>query len=182
MAQGGPITYDDVSLVDGENYLVDIQATQAFNYPTGAYVDSVTNTWYDGTTNLGGNTTNGVFMLVNDSTSPYGAGWSIGGLQQITLGTGTPNYTLMITDGNLQPEEFTSSNNVNFTGNAADSSTLTYSSSSHTYTRAYPDGSTVIFNSSGQETSSTDRNGNTYNYAYVTSGAGDGCILSSPTR
>ena len=108
-------------------------------------------------------------MLVNASSSPYGAGWSIGGLQQITVGTA--GSTLMIADGTNAPEEFTSSDGVNYTGFATDTSTLTYSSSSHTYTRAYHDGRPSSFNSSGQETSITDGNGNTTSYAYVTSGA-----------
>ena len=82
----------------------------------------------------------------------------------------------MITDGSDAPEEFTSTDGVHYTGNATDVSTLIYSSSSHTYTRTYPDGSTVVFNSTGQETSIADRNGNTTSYAYVTSGAAAGAL------
>ena len=55
-------------------------------------------------------------------------------------------------------------------------STLVYSSSSHTYTRTYSDGTVVVFNNSGQETSIADRNGNTTSFAYVTSGAATGAL------
>ena len=129
--------------------------------------------YFSGGTNTS-HTYPGVLSLVNNSSSPDGAGWSIGGLQQLTVGTA--GSTLMINSGSASPEEFTSSNGVNYNGNATDVSTLTYSSSSHTYTRTYPNGSVVIFNSAGQETSSADANGNTTHYAYVASGAAAGAL------
>ena len=49
------------------------------------------------------------------------------------------------------------------------------------WTRTYPDGTVIQFNSSGQETSETDRNGNTFTYAYVASGAAAGAWPRSPT-
>ena len=172
----GTVTYDDVSLTNGATYIVQVQAVNVSTYATGLYSDSLTITKYFS----GGGTSNetyaGTLMVVNDSSSPYGAGWSIGGLQQITVGTA--GSTLMITDGNDPPEEFTSTNGVNYTGYAPDTSTLTYSSSSHTYTRTYTDGTAIVFNSSGQETSIADRNGNTYHYAYVTSGAAAGALYT----
>ncbi len=113
-------------------------------------------------------------MVVNQATSPYGAGWTIGGLEQITVGTS--GQTLMITDGNGQPEAFTSSNGTSYIGAPNDSSTLTYSSATSKYTRTYLDGSTITFNGGGQEVASADANGNTTSYAYITSGPAAGAL------
>ena len=95
-------------------------------------------------------------------------------MQQITVGTA--GQTLMITAGNDPPEEFTSSNGVNYAGFPNDTSGLTYNSGTNTYTRTYQDGSVITFNGSGQETSSADVYGNTTSYAYVTSGAAAGAL------
>ena len=82
----------------------------------------------------------------------------------------------MITDGSYQPEEFTSSDGEHYTGDAVDTSTLVYSSTSETYTRTYVNGTVITFNSTGQETSVADRNGNTYSFAYLTSGPAAGAL------
>jgi YD repeat-containing protein len=176
VSQGSPVTYDDVSLTTGAAYIVQVQAIYVSSYATGIYPADLTITKYYSGGTSSNHTYDGSLMVVNDSTSPYGAGWSVGGLQQITVGTA--GSTLMITDGNEPPEEFTSSNGVNYTGDAADTSTLTYSSSAHTYTRTYTDGTVIVFNSSGQETSIADRNGNTYDYSYVASGAAAGALYT----
>ena len=88
----------------------------------------------------------------------------------------------MITDGSYQPEEFTSSDGEHYTGDAVDTSTLVYSSTSETYTRTYVNGTVITFNSTGQETSVADRNGNTYSFAYLTSGPARGRSTPSPAR
>ena len=173
VSQGTAVTYDDVSLTDGETYVVQLQAVTVSTDSTGIYTVSMTITkYFSGGTNSTHSFTTSL-NVVNESSSPYGAGWTIGGLQQIT---GTAGSTLLITDGSAQPEEFTTSDSVHYVGDATDVSTLVYNSSSHIYTRTYPDGSVVIFNSSGQETSSADANGNTTSYAYVTSGAATGAL------
>ena len=60
-----------------------------------------------------------------------------------------------------------------YRGPTSDPSTLVQNEDG-TWTRTYPDGTVIQFNSSGQETSESDRNGNTFTYAYVTSGAATG--------
>jgi RHS repeat-associated protein len=164
-SQGSAITYNDISLTDGASYLVQIQAANASTYTTGIYPTVLT--VVKNFSNRGPVTEsyNGTLMVVNDSSSPYGAGWTIGGLEQIA--GGTVGSTLMITNGTLPPEEFTSTNGVNYTGNATDPSTLTYNSGPNTYTRTFTDGTVVTFNSHGQEISVADRNGNTTTFSYT---------------
>ena len=66
---------------------------------------------------------------------------------------------------------------VVYRGPTSDPSTLVHNSNG-TWTRTYPDGTVIQFNSSGQETSESDRNGNTFTYAYVTSGAAAGALAT----
>ena len=173
-SQGSAVTYNSVSLTDGATYIVQLQATTVSSYATGIYpvVMTITKYFSDGTNHS--HDFDSDLMVVDDAASPYGAGWSIGGLQQLTIGTA--GTTLMIRSGSDTPEEFSSTDGAHYAGNAADVSTLTYDGTSHTYTRAYSNGSTVIFNSTGQETSAADSNGNTTSYAYVTSGAAAGAL------
>ena len=177
VSQGDPGTYDDVSISDTIPYLVQFQATDVSSLASGIYADTLTVTKHfdDGTSPVVQNYNNS-FMLVNLSSSHYGSGWSIPGLQQID--SGTPGSTLMIADGTNAPEEFALTDGVHYTGAAIDTSTLTWNSSSNIYTRNYQDGSVVTFNSHGQEISSSDPNGNTTSFAYVTSGAADGALAT----
>jgi RHS repeat-associated protein len=64
-----------------------------------------------------------------------------------------------------------------YRGPTSDPSTLVQNSGG-SWTRSYPDGTVLQFNSGGQETSESDRNGNTFQYAYVLSGAAAGAPLS----
>ena len=66
---------------------------------------------------------------------------------------------------------------VVYRGPTSDPSTLVQNEDG-SWTRTYPDGTVIQFNSSGQETSETDRNGNTFTYAYVTSGAAAGALAT----
>jgi YD repeat-containing protein len=174
-SQGSAVTYNDISLTDGQTYIVQIQAVNVSTYTTGMYSDTLSITKNFSAGSPKNESYNGTLMVVNDASSPYGAGWSIAGLQQIF---GTAGSTLMITDGSNEPELFTTSNGTTYTGDAADLSSLVYSSSLHTYTRTYTDGTVVKFDSAGQETSIADQNGNTTNYTYVASGAAAGALYT----
>jgi RHS repeat-associated protein len=169
--QGTPIS---ISSVPNGNYLLQLPVVTATGMSTGIESVTVLFIMYLDSGGTVTDTFTSLTMIVNAASSPYGAGWSIGGLQQMTIGTS--GQTLMITDGNNAPELFTSSDGTTYTGYASDTSTITYNSTSHTYTRNYQDGSAVTFNSSGQETSSADANGNTTHYAYVASGPAEGAL------
>jgi RHS repeat-associated protein len=64
-----------------------------------------------------------------------------------------------------------------YRGPTSDPSTLVHNTGG-TWTRTYPDGTVLQFNSAGRETSQTDRNGNTTSYAYVASGAAAGALAT----
>ena len=66
---------------------------------------------------------------------------------------------------------------VVYRGPTSDPSTLVQNEDG-SWTRTYPDGTVIQFNSSGQETSESDRNGNTFTYAYVASGAAAGALAT----
>ena len=66
---------------------------------------------------------------------------------------------------------------VSYRGPTSDPSTLVQNEDGD-WTRTYPDGTVIQFNSSGQETSESDVNGNTFTYAYVTSGAAAGALAT----
>ena len=68
--------------------------------------------------------------------------------------------------------------NPSYRGPTSDPSTLVLNSAAGTWTRTYPDGTAIQFNSSGQETSENDRNGNTIHYAYVSTGPAAGALAS----
>ncbi|WP_165234108.1 FG-GAP-like repeat-containing protein [Aquisphaera insulae] len=62
-----------------------------------------------------------------------------------------------------------------FRGPTSNPSTLVHNVNG-TWTRSYPDGTVIQYDSSGRETSVTDRNGNAYTYGYVPSGAAAGAL------
>jgi RHS repeat-associated protein len=155
---------------------------------TGLYTEALTITF----SYLGGGSTSETFlnplMVVNDAASPYGAGWSIGGLQSLTAGTFSGMPMAGISVGSAPPEVFTSTDGVHYVGDlidsagdAFDTSKLVWNSSTSTWTRTYTDGTVLTFNSSGQEVSSADRNGNTTQYAYVPTGAAAAGALQTIT-
>ena len=66
---------------------------------------------------------------------------------------------------------------LTYNGPTSDPSTLIQNENG-SWTRTYPDGTVIQFNSSGQETSETDVNGNEFSYTYVTSGAAMGALAT----
>ena len=101
-------------------------------------------------------------MVLNEAGAPVAKGWTIAGVQRIysTIGSG-----YLITNGDASA--------VRFTGlgiKGADYSRVTYDAGSATYTRTYNDGSRVIFNSSGAETSAIDANGRVSTLSYDPNG------------
>lgn len=110
---------------------------------TGAWMVNVevTSYWPDHSTA----TTVPVRVLVVDRRgSPYGAGWTIAGLQRLhTAGSGG----VLVDEGNGTARFFAGSTSAGFVAPAGDHSTLTYANSK--YTRRYPDGSGAEFNAAG---------------------------------
>ena len=173
VSEGSAVTYTPVSLVDGQTYLVQLQVTTVSSYATGLYPAalSITKTKSGGMATENFTTTQ---MVVNRSASPYGDGWSIAGLQQIIFNASA--VPVMVTDGQNAPELLTSTGTNTWAGASYDLSSFYYNSATFTYTRTYTDGTVVTFNSTGQETSVKDRNGNITSYAYVSSGTAAGAV------
>jgi RHS repeat-associated protein len=104
--------------------------------------------------------------LINSAGSPFGAGWTLSGLERIWsisggFGVGgalveSPGGTSVFHKGGLT---------LHMLGASGDFSSFTHNGNG-TYTQTLPDGTVIQFDSSGYQTSVTDRNGNTTTYAY----------------
>ncbi len=99
--------------------------------------------------------------IVNDSSTPYGAGWSLGGVEQLVPVSGG---VILVQPGGTSLW-FASKGNGAFTTPAGDFSTLVQNGNG-SYTRTLADCTQINFNSSGQQTSVVDEDGNTTTYNY----------------
>ncbi len=101
-----PVTYNTVGgLADGETYNIPLQV-DASELPTGVYTYTMTVTENFGTEVITAVTfvAQGSVNVVDESSDPLGAGWSIGGLEKLSqLATDGP---VLITDGQQGPEAF----------------------------------------------------------------------------
>ena len=127
------------------------------------YTAVVTSYWHAGTVL---NTNYQVRALViNESSSPYGAGWAIVGLQRVYPGT---DGGAVVVDGNGSASFFSGtcvpSSSCTFTAPAGDFSVLSTGNSA--YKRHYPDGTDYNFTSVGLLSTVVDRFGNTTHYFY----------------
>jgi YD repeat-containing protein len=104
-------------------------------------------------------------ILVNESTNAFGDGWTLQNLLRIKANP-SGGGGVILNLGSGQAEWFAGSPGTggNYTSPAGDFSTLTKTSSG--YTRTLTDGTQQVFDSSGNETSSIDRNGLATTYAY----------------
>ncbi|HEX7794241.1 MAG TPA: RHS repeat-associated core domain-containing protein [Vicinamibacterales bacterium] len=133
---------------------------------SGAYMYSaaVKSYYTDGTSRT---TTRPVRVLViNERSSPYGAGWSVAGLQRVY--PEPSGYGVAIVDGMGSMQYFSgpcTGNPCTYTSPAGDYTTVQRTSAGG-WTRRAPDGTTVTFDASGYATSVADRFANTTSYAY----------------
>ena len=116
----------------------------------------------------GGTTTftySGSATVINNSTSPFGDGWTLQGLEQIVPASG--GVILSLGDGgkSLWYTGSFGGGGGTYTSPAGDFSTLVLNSNG-TYTRTLPDGTQINFNSSGYETATVDLNGLHTTYSY----------------
>jgi RHS repeat-associated protein len=107
-------------------------------------------------------TFSGSFDVVNDGSSPYGAGWWVDGLDRIVSATGG---VILVSAGG-RSLWFADAGGGTYTRPAGDFSTLV--SSAGVWTRTLPNGDTETFNSSGEMTKYTDLNNNVTTYTYST--------------
>src|SRR5205814_10544141 len=105
----------------------------------------------------------GPATVLNQSSSAFGDGWTLQGLEKITTATGG---AILVPGQGGKVFWFSGSPGVgqNYTSPAGDFSTLTKTSSGSTRTLA--NGTQITFNSSGSETATIDRNGLHVTYSY----------------
>ncbi len=151
------VTYNTSGLNPGDIVQIALQANatglSTGRYPWSITVSNGTNTNYSGSVNI-----------VNQASSPFGAGWSLDNVEQLVSVSGG---VILVQPGGTSLW-FASNGQGGFTTPAGDFSTLTYSNG--VYTRTLTDGTQINFNSSGQQTSTVDRDGNTTTFGYNGSG------------
>ncbi len=148
------VTYNTSSLNPGDYVQIALQAN-ATSLNTGRYPWSITVT--NGSNHT---TTSGNVDIVNQANSPFGAGWSLDNVEQLVSVSGG----MMLVNPDGTSLYFANNGQGGYTTPAGDFSTLTLSNG--VYTRTMPDGTKINFNSSGQETSNVDRDGNTTTFGY----------------
>jgi len=107
-------------------------------------------------------TYSGSVNVINDASSPFGAGWTLSGLEHIWSVTGG---VILELPGGLSLW-FASAGSGTFTTPAGDFSTLTQNTGTNVYTRTLTNGTKITFNPSGYQTAVTDTDGNATSYAY----------------
>jgi RHS repeat-associated protein len=144
-------TWGTTGLNPGDILEIPVQGN-ASGLATGRYPYSITVSPNTGTAT----TYTGNFDLVNESASAFGAGWSLGNVSQVVSVTGG---VILVQPGGTSLW-FASAGGNNYTTPPGDFSKLVKNGDS-TYTRTFPDGTKVNFNSTGYQTSIVDRVGNT---------------------
>jgi RHS repeat-associated protein len=128
------------------------------------YTAVVTSYWSDGSTVASAPTP---VLIVNEESSPYGAGVGIAGIQRLYV---NPDGGVIVTDGSGGASYFAGSCSVStpcsYTTPSGDFSTLSTDGSGY-YVRRYPDGTVVLFGFNGYHARTTDRFGSITNYGYV---------------
>jgi YD repeat-containing protein len=166
---GAVVTYDPSELAPGDTMVMALPldtsglTTGQYNWQiavTANYTTPTTTNYTGSYDFVAGSTT-----PTSATATPFGAGWSLASLSALT-----PQANGVI----LQNPDGTSlwfangSTGGTFVSPAGDFSSLTLSDG--VYTRTLPDGTQFHFNSSGQETSSVDRDGNTTSITYNDAG------------
>jgi RHS repeat-associated protein len=128
---------------------------------TATYSGTPTTTTYTGAVSLITSGTAGNNLTAN----PFGPGWSLANVQRLI--PTTSGVILQNPDGTSL--WFANGTGGSFVTPAGDFSTLTYNSTTGVYTRTLTNGTQVNFNSSGQQTSIVDRDGNTTTFTWNTS-------------
>jgi YD repeat-containing protein len=148
---GSWIYYDTSHLNPGDIMQIPLQG-DATGLSTGRYSYSISVTANYGTPAT--TTYSGNVDIVNSSSSPFGAGWSINVLERIWPVTGG---VILELPGGLSLWWATGKNG-NYTPPAGETSTLALAN--NVYTRTLKDGTKINFNSSGYQTSIVDTNNN----------------------
>lgn len=154
---GSTVYYNTSGLNPGDWVQMALQANAA-SLSTGRYP------WQITVTNGTATTYSGNVNIVNQSSSPFGAGWSLDSVETLVPVTG--GVILVKPDGTSL--WFANGATAGtFTTPAGDFSTLTQNTTTGVYTRKLTDGTAINFDSTGKQTSIVDRDGNTTTFGYT---------------
>lgn len=154
--------YNTSQFTPGDIEQIGLQAN-ASAVSTGRYAYTVTLGDIRGSTTT--TTATGTATVLNYAGSAFGAGWTLSGLEQVTPASGGVILDLGSGGQSLWFSGTPGSGGGTYTDPGGEFSTMVLNSNG-TYTRTLTNGTKYNFNSSGQETSSLDRNGLTVTYAY----------------
>ncbi len=156
--------YNTSTLNPGDVQQIALQATSASSLSTGRYSYSVQ--IVDHGTALTTITLSGTATVLNQSSSAFGDGWTLDGLEQITSASGG----VILSEGgggdSLWFAGSPPSGGGTYTTPAGDFTTLVLNSNG-SYTRTLPTGDQVTFNSGGFETATIDPNSLHTTYGYT---------------
>ena len=156
--------YNTSTLNPGDVQQIALQAATAGTLSTGRYAYSMQIVDYGAT-----NTTitlSGTATLLNESSSAFGDGWTLDGLEQIIPASGGVILSLGGGGDSLWFSGSFGSGGGTYTTPAGDFSTLVLNSNG-SYTRTLTDGTKVDFNSGGYEIATVDLNGLHTTYGYT---------------
>jgi RHS repeat-associated protein len=149
-------TWSTTNLNPGDILELPVQGN-ASGLTTGRYPYSITVTPSSGSAT----TYTGNFDLVNQSSSAFGAGWSLGNVNQVVSVSGG---VILVEPGGYSLW-FASAGGNNYTTPPGNFSTLVKNGDG-SWTQTLPDGTKYNFNSSGYQTSIVDRVGNTTSFGW----------------
>jgi YD repeat-containing protein len=153
--------YSTSSLNPGDVQQIALQASGTASLATGrySYTAVVTDSGSTPTTLTGSST------LLSETGSPFGDGWTLQGLEQITSASG--GVILNEGEGGRSLWFTAPASGGTYTDPAGEFSTLVKNSGSGGgYTQTLTDGTQITFNSGGYETATIDLNGNHITYSY----------------
>lgn len=161
---------DEIFYSSGSGKTRLVAAFDATGLSTGAYNYTVVvrSWWSDGTSKE--STASIRILITNEADSPFGAGWTLAGLQRIHV----HGDSVVVTEGDGSVAFFArtgcpSPSACEYTSPAGDFTTLT-GGDGYGYTRTYPDGTELSFSAAGRLQSAQDRFGNTISYGRDGSG------------
>ena len=156
--------YNTSTFNPGDVQQIALQATSASSLATGRYSYSMQ--IVDHGASLTTITYSGTATVINQSSSAFGDGWTLDGLEQITSASGG----VILSEGgggdSLWFAGSFGSGGGTYTTPAGDFSTLVLNSNG-SYTRTLPTGDQITFNSGGYETATIDLNGLHTTYGYT---------------
>jgi RHS repeat-associated protein len=152
--------------------------------PTGAYWlrADVRTHLSDGTVRLVSQTFR--LLVVNQSQSRYGGGWSLAGIQQVHSISPTTESGILINDGNgilrwLSRNGSCTATQCRYYVHAGDFSEVVYDVAAQKWERTYPNGTKITFDRHGLQTAVADRFGRTTTYTWASTDNPPVWILTS---